>query len=166
MRLRESGFALPETAAALLIVTLAAMLVVRSGGANAVARAQALARSSAARLAAELSEWTRRQGEASVAEPLAPWVAGTAGPALPCHEGDCDAAQGARHYLSIWRLRLLRVIPGVRAELCADQPPADGRLVWACDPSGSALVLKLGWPSVPGDTAFPPVLAVEIGPAG
>ncbi len=166
MRLRESGFALPGTAAALLIVVLAAMLVVRTSGGNAVARAQALARSSAARLAAELAEWTHRRGEESLAQPLAPWIAGAAGPELPCHEGACDSAQGARHYLSVWRMRLLRAIPGVRAELCTDQLPAGGRLGWDCDPSGPASVLKLGWPSVQGDTAFPPRLVVELGPAG
>lgn len=166
MRLKKSGFALPETAAALLIVVLAAMLVMRTSGASAVVRAQALARSSAARLAAELAEWTQRRGEESLAQALAPWIAGTAGPALPCHEGDCDAAQGARHYLSTWRMRLLRAIPGARAELCADQPPAGGPPVWACDPAGRASVLKLGWPLAHGVTDFPPVLAVELGPAG
>ncbi len=165
MRLRESGFALAETAAALLIVALAAMLVVQTSGANTVARTQAAARSSAARLAAELSEWTRRGGEASLAQPLAFQISGAAEPALPCHEGDCDAGQGARHYLSVWRTRLLQAVPGVRVEICADAPPDDDRAVWECDPAGRVSVLKLGWPSAAGAIDFPPALAIELGPA-
>lgn len=165
MPLRKSGFALPETAAALLIVAIAAVLVVRTSGANAVARAHAAARSSAAGLAAELSEWTRRGGEASLAEPLAPWIAGAVEPALPCHEGDCDAAEGARHYLSVWRRRLRQAVPGVRAEICIDASPGNDRVVWECDPAGRVSVLKLGWPPAAGARDFPPALAVELGPA-
>ncbi len=165
MQRRESGFAVLETAVALLIVSLAAVLVVQSGGANAVARTQALARSSAARLAAELSEWTRRHGEAAPAEPLALLIASAGDPALPCHEGDCDAAQGARHFLHMWHMRLLRTLPGARAEICNDHPPGLARPAWACDPGGSASVLKLGWPSAPGASGFPPALAIELGPA-
>ncbi len=165
MNRKEPGFALLETAVALLIVSLAAVLVLQSGGASAVARTQALARGSAARLAAELSEWTRRHGEASLAESLALMVAGAGEPALPCHEGDCDAAQGARHFLHAWRMRLLRTIPGVRAEVCNDHPPDDDPPGWACDPDGSASVLKLGWPAAPGVTGFSPALAIELGPA-
>ncbi len=163
MQMRESGFALPEAAVALLIVSLAATLVVRASGVNTVTRTQALARSSVARLAAELSEWTHRRGEASLAQPLALWVAGAAGPALPCHAGDCDAAQGARHYLSVWRMRLLRAVPGIRAEVCTDAPPAAGQLHWTCDPAGQVTVLKLGWPTAAGGADFPPLLAVELG---
>jgi Tfp pilus assembly protein PilV len=165
MRLNESGFALPETMAALLIVALMAMLVVRSSGANALMRTQLAARATAASLAAELSEWSRRRGEALLGSSLAEALAAEQ-PVLFCDDGACNAGDGARYYIAEWKRRLQQAIPDARVEVCIDHPPATAALRWECEVSGSTKVLKLGWPSHPGAQRFRPAIMVELGSAG
>ncbi len=165
MRINGSGFAFSETLFALMIVSMAALLVVQSSGANAIVRAQSASKAAAVRLAAELSEWTHLRGlqqlDWTAADPLAEHDSSQ----LACHDGDCDPVQGARYYLHRWRSRLLRAVPGVRAEICVDQAPGEGSASWACDSAGRAMVLKLGWPRHFGMTDFAPVLVLELGPA-
>lgn len=165
MRAKLCGFALAETMVALLIVAMASMLVVRDSGANAVVRAQWAAKVRAARLAAELADWTRRGGEQALGMPLAQALVDASQPALLCHDGTCDAAQGAWHHLFVWQTRLRRAVPGARVVICIDDPPTTATAAWACDPAGQATVLKLGWPSYLGAHAVRPMLAIELGPA-
>lgn len=163
MRPNESGFALPETMVALLLVALMGMLVVRSSGANALGCKQSAAKATAAGLAAELSEWTRRRGEALLGISLAEALA-AAQPEIFCDEGACNAAEGARYYIADWKRRLQHAIPDARAEVCIDHPPAVAPLRWECDLSGSTSVLKLGWPPYSGAPRFRPAIMVELGP--
>lgn len=163
MRPRASGFALSETIVALLIVAIVGMLVVRSSGANALVRTQSAARSTAADLAAELSEWTRRHGEAVLGTSLADALA-AGSPDMVCDDGACDAGQGARYYIAQWKRRLRQAIPGVRVAVCIDQPPSRTTLGWECDESGTTQVLKLGWPPYPGAQLVRPTIVVELGP--
>ncbi len=164
MRLTESGFGLYETMAALVIVALMGMLVVRSSGANALVRTQLAARATAASLAAELSEWTRRRGDALLGTSLAEVLAAEP-PEVFCDDGGCNAGDGARYYIAEWKRRLQQAIPGARTEVCIDHPPVTAALRWECDGSGLANVLKLGWPSYPGAQRFRPAIIVELGAA-
>ncbi len=165
MRMKVSGFALNEAMVALLIVAAVGMQIVRSSATHAAVRAQSAATVCAARLALELSEWTQRQGWQLLGSPVGAWPAAPGLPATSCHEGNCDAVQGARHFLTQWHARLLRTIPGVRAEICVDHPPALAATGWDCDSDGQMLVLKLGWPSPAHAAGWRPMLAVALGPA-
>lgn len=163
MRMKVSGFALGEAMLALMIVAVIGLHIVETSAIHVARHAQATAKLAATRLAAELSEWVRRQGLQALGVPASEMLAASALSAAPCHGGDCDAQQGAHHFLAQWRARLLRAVPDARAEVCLDRPPAQSALGWACDPNGSVSVLKLGWPPYRGATDFGPVLAVVLG---
>lgn len=162
MRINRSGFSLIETLVALLMVSLAAMLLVRASAANAFALSQVIKRSSAVRLASEFSAWTHRDGHLALGMPLDEALVESGAQAMSCDPGDCNAGQGAWHYLSRWRERLSVAIPDVQVRICIDQPPQAAFVAWPCDPHGPAWVMKLRWPS--GSTALPP-LAVELAQA-
>lgn len=164
MRVKLSGFAFGETLIALMIVSIAGLLVVQSSGTNAVVRTKSVSRAAAARLATELSEWARRRGLQWLDLSAGDLLAAIETPAYACHDGDCNSVQGARHYLYQWRARLLRAIPGVRAEVCIDYPPGRATVGWACVPEGRARVLKMGWPPYPGVIDFLPTLMLQLEP--
>ena len=62
MRTGQQAFSLVETLVALLMISLAAMLLVRASAANAIALAQTIKYASAIRLASEFSAWTHHDG--------------------------------------------------------------------------------------------------------
>lgn len=162
MRTNQRGFSLIETLVALLMVSLAAMLLVRASAANALALSQVIKRSSAVRLVSEFSAWTHRDGHLALGMPLDEAFAGSGQHATSCDLGDCNAGQGAWHYLSRWRERLSVAIPDAQVRICIDQPPQAGLVAWSCDPHGPTWVMKLRWPS--GSIAVPP-LVVELAQA-
>lgn len=162
MRAKIAGSALTEMMVSLLIVAAIAAQIIQSGSANAIARTQPVARLHAMRLALEFSEWAHRRGLQALGMPVNDALT-AAPPAFSCYDGECDAAQGAQHYLAQWRARLLRMIPLARAEICVDQAPVGPEFAWACDPAGSSIVLKLGWPPSAGALSFPPTLVVALG---
>lgn len=139
------GFSLVETLVALTMVALAAMLMVRASSTNASLLRQAETKASAMRLATELAAWARRGGGTSLGMSL-PDAIGRIGNAPACHDGSCSAEQGDWHLLSTWHERLHSAVPGVRLAACTDGFPDESAIAWDCDPSGGALVLKLGWP--------------------
>lgn len=166
MQTKRWGFALSETMVSLALVAVVGVLVIRSSGANAVVSAQAVATVSAARLAAELSDWTRRGGLRALGV-AADQALAEVQAAAPCHAGLCDATQGARHYLFRWHTRLLDTVSGARVVLCVDQLPVGPAAGsdWTCDSAGGQAVLKLGWPPYPGSVGWRPALAIALGPA-
>ncbi len=166
MRTKRCGFALSETMISLALVAVLGMLVVSSSGANAVVSAQSAARVHAARLALELSDWAYRGGLRAFGM-AADQAFVEVSSSVACHAGECDAEQGARHYVFRWQARLRHAIPGVRAVLCSDHAPASDSATsdWTCDPAGKQAVLKLGWPSHPADSGFRPTLVVALGSA-
>ncbi len=143
-----AGFSLAEICVALLVASLAALLLVKSAQSQALARTQSLNRASAVRLGIELADWARRGGyrdlgvplEAALGQPL------SAGISPDCHHAEpaCDPRQAAWHYLLHWRARLQASIAGVRLVVCDDLDPRSATGEWACDASGNARVLKIG----------------------
>jgi len=164
MRNQMSGWVLCEMAVSLMLVALVAEQVVRSSGVHAAMRAQSAATGAAARLAAELSEWVRRRGLNVLGLPVDGLLAAPLTPVPACHDGDCDAAQGASHFLAQWQARLRQAIPQVRAEICTDRLPTQSDVGWPCAQDGAVAVLKLGWPTVRSATEFRPAIAVALGP--
>lgn len=162
MRTPRNGFSLVETMLALLMVSLAAMLLVRSSTANALALAQVIKKSSAVRLASEFSAWTHRDGHLALGMPLDQALAEAGAHTVLCDLGDCNAAQGAWQYLSRWCERLSLAIPDAQVDICIDQAPQPGQALWFCDPKGKAWVMKLGWPPA---SAAEPAIVVELAPA-
>ena len=156
----RSGFSLVETLVALLLVSLAAMLVVRSSAANAVALAQAVKKSGAIRLTSEFSAWTHRSGHLALGMPLGEALAEVDARSICCDAGDCNAEDAAWHYLSHWRERLSREIPDARITVCVDEIPSLPDAGWPCDPHGHSWVLKLGWPP---RSDIAPFVIVELG---
>lgn len=164
MRSKVAGLGLTETMITMVIVAVVALQIIQSGSVNALARTHWAARLHATRMAVELSAWVHRGGLLALGVAASDALA-AASPVVSCHDGECDATQGAQHYFSQWHTRLLHTIPSARAEICVDQlsaPPYPG---WACDSSGLQTVLKLGWPSNATQTDFPPALVVPLGPA-
>lgn len=159
MRTPRNGFSLVETLLALLMVSLAAMLLVRSSASNAFALAQVMKKSSAVRLASEFSTWTHRNGHLTLGMPLDQAVAEAGAHSMVCDLGNCDAAQGAWHYLSRWTERLSVAIPDAQVGICIDRVPQPGQAVWSCDSHGNAWVMKLGWPP---SSAEAPAIVVEL----
>lgn len=151
-------FSLVEALVALMMVAMAAMLLVRVNSMNANLLVQAERKASAIRLASELAAWARRGGGTSLDASL-PDALARAESSSACHDGSCSAKQGDWHLLSAWRQRLDRAVPGARLVACIDDFPDDSALAWDCDPSGGALVLKLGWPARAGTG---PVLAMPL----
>lgn len=157
------GFSLIETLIALLMVSLAAMLMVRSSAANAIALTQSLKQVSAVRLASEFSAWVHRDGPVALGMSLDEALAEADAHAIDCHEGHCTAEQGAWHYLSRWRERLSLAIPEARVLVCVDHAPPVSSAGWSCDPEGATWVMKLGWPP---RSDHGPALTLELGAAG
>lgn len=133
---------------AVLMVSLAALLLVQASRANAAARSQLLARANAVRLGAELAEWARRGGHHDLGMPLAQALEASALPtyARDCHEPvpACDPKQAAWHYLSHWRTRLRGAVADAPFVVCDDRPPEATAADWACDAVGITQVLKIG----------------------
>jgi hypothetical protein len=133
---------------AVLLVSLAALLLVQASRANAAARSQWLARAHAVRLGAELAEWARRGGHHDLGMPLAQALEASALPtyARDCHDPApaCDPKQAAWHYLSHWRARLRDAVAEARFVVCDDRPPETTAADWACNATGMTQVLKIG----------------------
>ena len=159
--MRRRGFSLIETLVALMMVSLAAMLMLRSSGANAVAFRQARTKMLATRLGSELGTWVRRGGADLLNRPLADAIALDVS-AFACYDGECDAAQGAGYLLSEWRERLQLAVPGVQISVCLDSVTNAPVFQWQCDSAGASLVLKLGWPP---NALLRPGVVIELGPA-
>ncbi len=142
------GFSLVELMFAVLMVSLAAVLLVQASRSNAVARSQLLARTHAVRLGAELAEWARRGGHHDLGMPLAQALEASALPtyARDCHDPApaCDPKQAAWHYLSHWRARLRDAVAEARFVVCDDRPPETTAADWACNATGMTQVLKIG----------------------
>ena len=162
MQRSRHGFSLVETLVALLLVSLAAMLLVRASAANAVALAQTIKHASAVRLASEFSAWTHRDGHLALGMPLDEAIAVSAARSAACYDGNCSAEQGAWHYLSRWRERLYADIPDARISVCVDDEPSSYGALWFCDSHGDAWVMKLGWPPQSDNV---PAIVIELGPA-
>ena len=156
MRRCLSGFSLVETLVALVLVSLAAMLVVRSSAANAVALTQVIRKSVAFRMTSEFSAWTQRNGQLALGMSIDDALAEVHDHAISCDMGDCDAHQAAWHYLSQWRERLSVELPDARMVVCVDDFPAPPVSGWSCHSNGSMWVMKLGWP--PRSDAEPSVV--------
>jgi len=142
------GFSLVELMCAVLMVSLAALLLVQASRSNAVARSQLLVRANAVRLGAELAEWARRGGHHDLGMPLAQALEASALPtdARDCHDPvpACDPKQAAWHYLSHWRVRLRDAVADARFVVCDDHPPEATAADWACHAVGITQVLKIG----------------------
>lgn len=162
MRIERQGFSLVETLVALLMISLAAMLLVRASAANAIALAQTLKYTSAVRLASEFSAWTHRDGHQALGMPLDEALSESSAHSSTCYEGSCSKEQSAWHYLVRWRERMSLDIPDARVDLCVDNELSLLSLEWSCDPHGSAWVMKIGWP--PRDEKAP-MMVVALGPA-
>ncbi len=145
---RPAGFSLVETCVAVLVASLAALLLVTSGQSHDLARTQSLNRASAVRLGTELADWARRGGHRDLDLPLAEALAEppSARFSPDCHQPEpaCNPRQAAWHYLLRWRARLQEAIAGARLVVCDDLEPGSAAGDWACDASGSARVLKIG----------------------
>ncbi len=158
----RQGFSLVETLLALLLLSLTAMLLVRTSAANAIALAQTTKLSTAVRMASEFSEWTHRSGQLALGVPLDQALPELGAHRISCDDGDCSAEQGAWHYVSRWRERLALAIPDVRVDICIAIAPFDGTAGWSCDPDGGVWVMKLGWPP---RSAVAPTIAIALAPA-
>ena len=158
----RSGFSLAETLIALLMLSLAAMLMLRASAANALVMAQTMRAASAVRLASEFSAWVSRGGHTVLGMPLDEALAHSEAHATACDDGGCSAEDGAWHYLSRWRERVFETIPDAQIVICADTAPADKPTAWGCDADGSAWVMKLGWRS---GSVVVPAIVVELMPS-
>ena len=152
----QHAFSLVETLVALLMISLAAMLLVRASAANAIALAQTIKYASAIRLVSEFSAWTHRDGHQVLGIALDEAFAESSAHASDCYEGSCSAEQGAWHYLVRWQERLLLDIPDVRVDLCIDNEFSVPTTRWSCDPHGNSWVMKIGWP--PRSKAAPTIV--------
>jgi hypothetical protein len=162
---KTSGWVLYEVAVSLMLVALGAEHVVRSSGIHVAMHKQSAATAAAARLGTELSEWAQRRGLHVLGLPVDGLLAARLSPTPACHDGGCDAVQGARYFLAQWQARLWQAIPQARAEICIDRLPARSGVDWPCAQDGTVAVLKLGWPSARSATVFRPAMAVALGPA-
>ncbi len=139
------GLSLIEALVALLMVTMAAMLLARVSSSNSAARMQSAAASTAVRLASEFAEWTRRDGHRQLGMPLGDALAQAAGtlPNADCRKLGCDARQAAWHYLASWRARIVHALPGAQFLVCSDDLPRHTPATWSCRHGGAVLVLKI-----------------------
>lgn len=141
------GFSLVEIMVAVLLVSLAALLLVQASRSIAAARSQSLTRASAVRFGTELAEWTRRGGHQALGMPLAQAFVDPPPTSLrDCHDPaqSCDPQQAAWHYLSRWQARLREAIGDVQLVVCIDLAPEAATGDWECDPDGLTRVLKIG----------------------
>ena len=69
-------------------------------------------------------------------------------PTVICKTATCTPAEIATFHVADWAERLNAQLPGGRAVVCRDAAPrnSDGTFDWACDNSGTLVVIKLGWP--------------------
>lgn len=145
---RPAGFSLVEICVAVLVASLAALLLVKSSQSNVLARTQSLNLASAVRLGIEFADWARRGGHRDLGVPLAEAVGEPPSARVPpdCHQPEpaCDPRQAAWHYLLRWRARLQESIAGARLVVCDDLEPQSATGDWICDASGTARVLKIG----------------------
>ena len=148
------GFSLVETLVSLLMVTLAAMLVIRMSAANEIVSQQSSKKASAFRLGSELADWVQRGGHLALGVPLEQALTELANSStvnrqsIPCCvAADCDASASAWYYLALWRDRLQQAIPDNRWALCEGEIDTLDDLDWACAREGSVLLMKLGWPA-------------------
>lgn len=160
-----AGFSLAEICVAVLVASLAALLLVKSSQATIQARTQSLNRASAVRLGIELAAWTRRGGHRDLGVPLAEALNASALPAASpdCHEPEpaCDAWQAAWHYLLHWHARVQEAIADARLVVCDDLPPHSVPDGWACNAAGITQVLKIGTAG-PHD-GRPPLAVIDLG---
>jgi len=150
------GFSLAETLIALLMLSMAAMLMLRSSAANALVMAQTMKAASAVRFASEFSAWVNRGGHTVLGMSLDEALAQSDAHRVSCDDGGCSAEDGAWHYLSRWRERVFEAIPDAQIMICTDSVPVDKPTGWHCDAGGSAWVMKLGWRS--GSVAAPAIV--------
>lgn len=159
------GFSLVETMVAVLLVSLAALLLVQASRSNAAARSQSLIRASAVRLGTELAEWTRRGGHQALGMPLAQALLESLPPASlrDCHDPaqTCDPQQAARHYLSRWQSRLREAIADARLVVCTDHAAGAATGDWECNPDGHTQVLKIG--NARRDGGMRPAAIIDLG---
>ncbi len=160
------GFSLVEQLLSLLIVVLAAVLLVRMSAANAIVSQQSVRRMSAVRLGSELSAWIQRSGHLALGtsinqalDQLRSTSVAADVSAMCCPPAVCDANASAWQYLSLWQTRLNRAVPDARMIVCFGKADALTETDWSCEPEGSVLLMKLGWPR----TAAIPSIVMPLG---
>ena len=160
------GFSLVESLISLLMVSMAALLVIRMSSANAIVFQQATQKASAVRLTSELSMWVQRGGHLALGMPLDQAIdsLSDASPRPPpsilcCQPEGCDSNSSAWQYLALWHDRFQRQLPDTRWMVCKEDiaMPEPGN--WTCGAAGEALLIKLGWPS----DAKVPALTLPLG---
>lgn len=159
----KSGFALVEVLVALFVLALGVIGAAGMQLAAMQATQQANYESAALRLATEMADKLRANGQKMASDvngnpylPLAYHSTSEVGPQQPdklCHIATCNPAELARYDIYEWNKRIRQSLPGGRVVICRDAKPWDagpGALRWDCHAGyadDSPIVIKLGWHS-------------------
>jgi prepilin-type N-terminal cleavage/methylation domain-containing protein len=160
------GFSLVESLISLLMVSMAALLVIRMSSASAIVFQQATRKASAVRLTSELSMWVQRGGHLVLGMPLDQALDSLSDTSLRppptklcCQSEECDSNRSAWQYLALWHDRFQRQLPDARWIVCKEDIAMPEASNWTCGATGEVLSMKLGWPS----DAKAPTLTLPLG---
>jgi len=157
--LRASGFSLIEVLVSIVVLSFGLLGMVGMQSAALQSNREARTQSSAVFLARELAETIRgNKSEGIKAPPDNPYLGSFSSPMAATTSSYClsvatgtaactDATEIANAQLTDWLARVDAELPGARVETCLDSTPFDsnGLPRWACDGTGSTVVIKIGW---------------------
>lgn len=156
---RDAGFSLVEVLVSIVILSFGLLGMVGMQAASMQSNRDSRAQSAAVVLARELSESIRgNKAEGIKVAANNPYVGAFTSPLTAATPSYClNVATGtaactspadiANAQMTEWLGRVDNELPGARVAVCFDSDPFDsaGRPRWACNGTGSILVVKIGW---------------------
>ncbi len=163
---RTQGMSVIDLMVTLLLLSMAALGMVRVSAHVKTVLDNATAQQAAWRLADEMADWLRLRGDRPLGEmPEDPSALLSAAQTFTaCYTDACAPADAARHFLDDWYRRLRESVPGARLALCREDVLLTTSVVpgWACGGSGRGWQLKLGWRQGRPDRADAPAIVLTV----
>lgn len=159
LRNDAGGFSLVEVLVSIVVLSFGLLGMVGMQAASLQSNRDSRAQSAAVVLARELSESIRgNKVEGIKAAADNPYVGAFSSPLVAATPSYClNVASGttactgptdiANAQMTEWLSRVDNELPGARVAICFDSDPFDsaGRPRWACNGTGSIMVVKIGW---------------------
>jgi len=156
---RVHGFSLIEVLVSIVVLSFGLLGMVGMQAASLQSNREARTQSSAVTMARELAESIRgNKAEGIKPSPDNPYLGSFNAPISATTPSYClnvaaatppcaDAADIAAAQMTEWLSRVDAELPGARVDICFDSDPFDSNGIphWACDDTGSILVIKIGW---------------------
>lgn len=169
---RHTGSCLIEVTISIAVLAFSALTVTWTLAYLEQASRAAIKTEAGWRLAAELAEWLRLNGNQSrdLLPENAQALLNLQASSTDCFDQPCSSQDAALFYLKHWYRRLSQSLPGSWVAICHDDQATAAQslhLLWSCNSeqgSASPLWLKLGWPEKKGDSNFPPSVILMIEP--